>query len=107
MNIDTKNLVISIGAILSICVVIIFTVSVKNKIKSKEKFDGITWGIVNGIVGPGILWVLLGHASINNAIDKIKDKKYKKYALGQMREFVKNYGLFLVLRLIITIFVLQ
>ena len=63
------------------------------------------WGIANGLVGLGLLWVIITHASTNKEIDKVKDKKYEKYALEQMREFVKNYTLFIIFWLFIALFV--
>ena len=107
MNIFIKYLILSICFIFSILVAIIFPIDVKKKIRTKKEFDGIMWGIANGLVGLGLLWVIIAHASINKEIDKIKDKKYKKYALEQMREFVKNYALFIVLWLVIALFVLR
>ena len=101
MNI--KYLILSICFFLSIIVAIAFAIDVKKKIKTKKEFDGIMWGIANGLVGVGLLWVIIAHASINKEIDRVKDKKYKKYALEQMREFVKNYALFIVLWLIIAL----
>ena len=107
MNIDIKYLILSICFLLSIVLAIIFPIDVKKRIRAKKEFDGIMWGIANGLVGLGLLWVIIAHSSINKEIDKIKDKKYKKYALEQMREFVKNYALFIVLWLIIALFILR
>ena len=105
MNI--KFLILSVCFYLSIIVAIVFSISVKKRIKSKKEFSGIIWGIVNGLVGLGLLWVIIAHTSINKEIDKIKDKKYKKYAQVQMREFIKNYALFVIIWIFIGLFVLR
>lgn len=55
------------------------------------EFSGTAWGIINGIIGVGLLFVIIAHNSINSEIAKIKNKKYKEYAIGQMHEFIKAY----------------
>ena len=97
---NTSLIVQSLGLIISIIVAVAFTVSVKSKIKAKEEFSGIGWGIANGIVGIGILWVLIAHSSINKEIEKIKDKKYKKFVEQEMKDFTRTYGICLLISLI-------
>ena len=77
MNIDIKYLIISICFILSILVAIIFPIDVKKKIRAKKEFDGIMWGIANGLVGLGLLWVIIAHASINKELTKLRIKSIK------------------------------
>lgn len=98
---DNASLIIqSLGLIVSIVVAVAFAASVKSKIKAKEEFSGIGWGIASGIVGIGILWVIIAHSSINKEIDKIKDKEYKKFAEQEMKDFTRTYGICLVISLI-------
>ena len=103
---DNPSLVIqSLGLIISIIVAVAFVTSVKGKIKAKEEFSGMGWGIANGIVGVGILWVLLAHSSIIREIEKIKDKKYKKFVEQEIKDFTKTYGICLVISLALSFFI--
>ena len=90
--------------ILPVIMAVAFNKSVKEKIKQKEDFSGIGWGLANGVLGGGILWVIIAHSSINKEIEKIKDKKYKKYAESQMKDFVKTYGICLAIWVVILVF---
>ena len=99
---DSFSLTIqSIGLVASIVVAIAFCKSIKNKIHKKEEFSGAGWGIANGILGIGILWVIIAHNSINKEIEKIKDKEYKQYAKFQMKDFVLAYSICLIIWMII------
>ncbi|MBQ6487511.1 hypothetical protein IJI89_03775 [Candidatus Saccharibacteria bacterium] len=91
------NSVIAVSFIASILVTIIFACSVKNRIRQKKDFDGFGWGIVNGIFGTGILWVIIAHNSISKDIARAKDRKYVKYANEQMQTFIKTYAICLIL----------
>lgn len=91
--------------ILPVIMAIAFNKSVKNKIKQKESFSGVKWGLANGILGGGILWVIIAHSSINKEVEKIKDKKYKKYVESQMKDFVKTYGICLAIWVVILIII--
>ncbi len=91
----------SLGLIASIVIAIVFAFTVKNNIKKKAEFSGVSWGILNGIVGVGILWVIIAHSSINKEIEKIKNKKYKSYAEAQMKDFIKAYGTCLLIWIVI------
>lgn len=103
-DVDYSSLIIqSVGLIVSIIVAIAFCRSVKDKIREKEEFSGAGWGIANGVLGIGILWVIIAHNSINKEIEKIKDKKYKKYVELQMKDFVKAYGTCLIIWVVILI----
>ncbi|MBR0372880.1 hypothetical protein IJH72_03015 [Candidatus Saccharibacteria bacterium] len=94
-------LIQSVGLVLSIIVAVAFNQSVKRKIQNKEDFSGMGWGLANGIIGVGFLWVIIAHSSINKEIEKIKDKKYKKYAELQMKDFIRTYGFCLVIWIVI------
>ena len=91
----------SLGLIASIVIAIVFAFTVKNNIKKKAEFSGVSWGILNGIVGVGILWVIIAHSSINKEIEKVKNKKYKAYAESQMKDFVKAYAVCLLIWVVI------
>lgn len=93
----------SIGLLLSIVVAIIFNKSVKNKIRQKEEFSGVGWGLANGLLGVGFLWVIIAHSSINKEIAKIKNKKYKEYVESQMKNFVKTYAICIVIWIVLSI----
>lgn len=98
----------SVGLFLSIIIAIIFNQSVKHKIQNKEEFSGMGWGLVNGIIGIGFLWVIIVYSSINKEVKKIKDKEYKKYAEFQMKDFTRTYGICLAIWIIIlSIFMLS
>ena len=105
---DNTSLIIqSLGLIISIIVAVGFTTNVKRKIRAKEEFSGIGWGIANGVVGIGILWVLIAHSSINKEIEKIKDRKYKKFAEQEMKDFTRAYGICLAISLIMTYLIMS
>lgn len=91
------------GLVLPIIMAVAFNKSVKHKIQNKEDFSGVGWGLANGILGGGILWVIIAHSSINKEIEKIKDKKYKKYVELQMKDFVRTYGICLAIWIVILI----
>ena len=94
-----------VEVILPIIMAVAFNKSVKNKIQNKEDFSGMGWGLANGILGGGILWVIIAHSSINKEIEKIKDKKYKKYVQLQMKDFVRTYGVCLAIWIVILIII--
>lgn len=104
---NTSLIIQSLGLIVSIIVAVGFATNVKSKIKAKEEFSGVGWGIANGIVGIGILWVLIAHSSINKEIEKIKDKKYKKFVEQEMKDFTRTYGICLVISLIVTYLIMS
>ena len=104
---NTSLIIQSLGLIISIIVAVAFAIGVKSKIRAKKEFSGIGWGIVNGIVGIGILWVVIAHSSINKEIEKIKDKKYKEYAKQEMKEFTRAYGICLIISLVIVFLVMS
>ena len=83
----------SILLIASIVVIIITYNLISKRVTEGKEFNGKMWGFLNGITGIGILWVIIAHNSINKKIDSINDKKYIKYAKGQMKNFVKVYGI--------------
>ena len=75
----------------SIGLAIFFAESVKFKIRNKETFNGAAWGLLNGLVGIGLLWVMIAHSSINAELLKVKDKNYREYVKGEMASFTKMY----------------
>ena len=85
----------------SIVAIIITYNLISKRIMEQKEFSGTAWGLLNGITGIGILWVIIMHNSINKKIDSIDNKKYVKYAKGQMKNFVKVYGICLGVWLII------
>ena len=101
MKSDANIFIQSIGLIASIVLAIVFNYGVKSKIRQKAEFSGMVWGILNGIVGVGLLWVVIAHSSINKEIEKVKNKKYKAYAESQMKDFVKAYAVCLLIWVVI------
>lgn len=93
----------TLGFVLSIVIAIVFAGTIKAKIQEKQEFNGIAWGLLNGVIGIGILWVIIAHASINKEIEKVKNKKYKEYAQKQMKDFVKTYGICLLVWIVISL----
>ena len=91
----------ALGFVLSIVVAIAFAGTIKAKVQEKQEFSGVAWGILNGVIGIGILWVVIAHASINKEIEKVKSKKYKEYAQKQMKDFIKAYGICLLVWIIV------
>lgn len=99
---NTQMIIWSVELILAIIVAIIFASKVKSDIRKKEYFSGTAWGVLNGILGIGLLFVILAHSSINKELVKIKDKKYRDYAQQEMASFTKTYIIFLVIWFIIS-----
>ena len=94
------------GFAMPIILAVAFNSTVKDRIKRKSDFSGVGWGLANGIIGGGVLgllWVVIAHVSINKDIEKIKDKKYKKYVELQMKNFAKTYGICLAAWIMIVI----
>ena len=81
----------------SILIAVAFACDIKNRIRKQKEFSGCGWGIINGILGIGILWVIIAHNSINKEIAKISNKKYEKYAKDQMKTFITSYAICLAL----------
>lgn len=86
----------------SIIVALISHKNIKNRIIHEKPFNGAFYGLINGLLGIGIIWVVIMHESINKYIDSIKDKEYKEYTKKEMGDFSKIYGVcFAVLVLLI------
>ena len=69
---------------------------VKNATKSinrKEEFNGVGWGLANGVCGLGFIFAIVAIISVHNEIKQIKDKKYAKYAKEQLNQFIITYVL--------------
>ena len=104
------NVIISLASlIISAIIAAAFADSVKNKIRQKERFDGVAWGIANGIFGAGIislLFVIIAHNSINKELETVKNKKYVTRAKAEMQTFIKVYFLCFVGWIIISAIVI-
>ena len=91
-------------SVVAIVVAIIFASTIKKRIRQKEQFSGIGWGILNGLVGSGLfglLCVVLAHSSINKELATVKTKTYAKYAKKQLQDFTKTYSIFFIAWLVI------
>lgn len=92
---QTGSAAIFIGGVISLAlmigIAILFATSVKKMIRNKRNFSGTAWGVINGILGIGILPTIIAYVSINNEIAKIKDKRYAKYA----KEEIKKVSLYI------------
>ena len=108
-NVSNSSVVIfnAISMILAIIFAIVFASSVKEKIKRREEFSGVGWGLLNGVTGLGIIWVVLAHNSINKELAKVKNKKYEKYVRKQMGAFSKTYGVCLLVWIVVAIFIVM
>lgn len=98
-----------IVSILPIIIAIVFNMSVKSKIRQKENFNGISWGVANslGAGAIGLLCVVLAHNSINKELNKVKDKKYTAYAKDELRRFIKSYAICCIVVIIISVLLLS
>lgn len=101
LKMQPYSMIESIGFILSIVVAIEFCVIVKKKIQQKEELSGMGWGLLNGLFGVGLIWVIIAHSSINKEIDKIKSEKYANYAKVEMKDFVRTYSICLITWIVI------
>ena len=84
------------SSVLFIAAIILAMSFVKNATKSigrKEGFNGVGWGLANGICGLGFIFAIAAIVSVHNEIKQVKDKKYVKYAKGQLNQFVITYVL--------------
>ena len=79
--------------IIGIIVAIVTQKFITKKMSEKQEFSGIGWGLLNGVVGTGFLWIIIVYVEIRKAIKKFeKDKKYQKYCRKEMRNFAITYG---------------
>lgn len=92
-----------IALVLALVAAIMFNAMVKEKIRDRKKFTGIGWGLVNGIAGAGLLFVAIAHNSINKEIVKVRSKKYKEYAIGEMRKFIVTYFICIAIWIVILV----
>ena len=89
---NSYSMILSIGIIaIPIIMAVAFCECVKGEIQKRKEFSGIGWGLANGILGIGVIWIMFAHNSVSKEIGKIKDKKYKTYAIHQMNNFAKTY----------------
>ena len=61
----------------------------------------MAWGLVNGVLGIGILPTILALVSINNEIAKVKNRKYAEYAKEEIKKFIYTYFICLVFLILI------
>lgn len=88
------NLFPIISSILFIVAIILAMQFVKNATKSinrKEEFNGVGWGLANGVCGLGFIFAIAAIVSVRNEIKQIKDKEYAKYAKEQLNQFIITY----------------
>ena len=82
--------VITLSVVIGISVA--FANTVKSRVKNREKFSGIGWGLLTGgIFGLGFIPVLIAQSAINRVVDQASPKKYLEYARKQMKDFTKVY----------------
>lgn len=92
-----------VGLLVMIGIAILFAVCVKKKVRNKDEFNGVAWGLLNGVLGMGILPTVIAHVSINNEIAKVKNKKYAEYAKQEMRKFFYVYIVCIVIWIFINL----
>jgi len=107
MTFDNSSNVISYALFaISIIAAVIFNIAVKNKIKKRESFSGVAWGLFNGLFGVGFIWVAIATSSIHTEINKLDPKKDKKY-IEEAREQLKycgwTYGICLLVWIVIAV----
>ena len=85
-----------LSSILFIAAIIMAMLFVKDATKSinrKEEFNGVGWGLANGICGLGFIFAIVAIVSVRNEVKQVKDKKYAKYAKEQLKQFIITYVL--------------
>lgn len=93
------------GLIISIIVAIIFSESIKSKIRAGEKFDGLGWGLLCGIFGAGLVPAGVAYSSVNKALDLYDNTTtYKDRARQELKRFWKTYTICFICWLVIDIF---
>ena len=83
----------SVFFIVAIIMAMLFVKSATKSINRKEEFNGVGWGLANGVFGLGFIFAIVAIVSVYNEIKQIKDKKYAKYAKEQLKQFVITYVL--------------
>lgn len=110
ISITNYGVIISVVSfILPAILAIVFAKSIKTRIRQKERFNGVAWGIANGVLGAGIvglLFVVIAHNSINKELETVKNKKYVTRAKAEMQTFIKVYFLCFVGWIIISAIVI-
>lgn len=93
------------GLIISIIIAIIFSESVKSKIRAGEKFDGLGWGLLCGLFGAGLIPAAIAYGSVNTTLD-VSDNgpNYKDRARQELKRFWKTYIICFVCWLLLGIF---
>lgn len=70
----------SVFFIMAIIMAMLFVKNATRSINRKEEFNGVGWGLANGIFGLGFIFAIVAIVSVYNEIKQVKDKKYAKYA---------------------------
>lgn len=80
------------GLIISIIVAVIFSESVKSKIKNGLEFNGVGWGLLCGIFGAGLIPAGIAYSSVNTALKNSNNSpEYNDYATQELKSFWKTY----------------
>lgn len=113
MPIDTsgmQRIIISVSFIIALVMITLFNNKVGDKLETKEKFNGIAWGIGTSIFLVNIIlaiYMIIVVISLYKKIARIKDKKYAKYAKSEMAKFLITYCLCVLIGIVIAIYVFQ
>lgn len=81
----------SVFFIAAIIMAMLFVKNATRSINRKEEFNGVGWGLANGIFGLGFIFAIVAIVSVYNEIKQVKDKKYAKYAKEQLKQFIITY----------------
>ena len=95
-------------SVLPIILAVIFSAVVKDRIRQRENFSGISWGFANSLGAGfiGLLCVVIAHNSINKELSKVKDKQYVAYAKNELKRFIKSYAICCVVVIVIAVLLL-
>lgn len=80
------------GLLISIVISIIFSESIKNRIRNSEKFDGLGWGLLCGVFGAGLIPAGIAYGSVTKALE-LSDNgpNYKNRASQELKRFWRTY----------------
>lgn len=94
-----------VSFIVAIVLAIITQKVISKKMTEKKEFSGVGWGLLNGVVGNGVLWVIIVYIAIKNMIKVFKDKKYQEYCRKEMRKFAITYVMCLIVWIVILVLI--
>lgn len=96
-------------SVLPIILAAIFSAVIKDRIRQRENFNGISWGFANsfGAGFIGLLCVVIAHNSINKELSRVKDKQYVTYAKNELKRFIKSYAICYVVMIVIAALLLS